>query len=456
VILLPTIALLALGPSPSGASVYVVQPDGTGDFPTIQAAIDAASDGDVIELTDGTFRGDGNRDMDYQGKAITIRSQSESAEACVIDSEGYALHNHRAFEFHSGEGPASVLQSVTVSNGHIEYGGGIRCEGSSPRLIGCIFADNTGYEHGGGLDCWPGSAPSVESCTFARDSSGYGGGGVRCYRSSASFSQCTFADNFSVWGGGGLDCSEGSPTLTDCSFLGNVAVRMGDASGGGLSCWQSAASVTGCRFVGNECDGLGAGACFAGPPDATLTGCWFERNTCTGKGGAIGVMASATLTLRDCTIWRNVAQRGGGGIFAANGGATFEGCTILANMATSGSGILAAFAGQIALDRTIVAFGITGEAIRCEGTTTAALSCCDLYANDGGDWVGSVSGQYGSNGNISAHPLFCNADFTLHADSPCAPDGNPECGLIGAQPVGCSSTPVERTSWGAVKALFRR
>jgi pectin methylesterase-like acyl-CoA thioesterase len=35
------------------ADVFVVSPDGSGDFPTIQAAVDAASDGDDIELTDG-------------------------------------------------------------------------------------------------------------------------------------------------------------------------------------------------------------------------------------------------------------------------------------------------------------------------------------------------------------------------------------------------------------------
>lgn len=456
-ILLLTIDLLALGQLPSGAAVYVVRPDGSGDFPTIQAAIDAATDGDVIELTDGTFRGDGNRDMDYGGRAITIRSQSGSAASCVIDCGGYPGQDHRGFEFHSGEGPGSVLQAVTISHGHIEYGGGIRCEGSSPRLIGCIFADNAGYEHGGGLDCWPGSAPSVESCTFVRDSSGYGGGGARCYRASPSFSRCVFADNGSDWGGGGLGCEEGSLTLTDCLFSGNVASF--SASGGALYCSQSSGSIVNCTFTENWCDGWGAGACFAGSPDVTLTGCWFEGNTCTGKGGGVAVLASASPTLRGCTFWENVAQLGGGGIYVASAEATLEGCTVLANIAPSGSGIMTAFAGQIALDRTTVAFGFTGEAIRCEGTTTATLSCCDLYANDGGDWVGSVSGQYGSNGNISAHPLFCgpgNEGFTLHANSPCAPDSNPDCGLIGAWPVGCSDTPIEKTTWGAVKAMFRR
>ena len=40
---------------PAAATTYIVRPDGTGDFPTIQTAIDAAIDGDIIELTDGTL-----------------------------------------------------------------------------------------------------------------------------------------------------------------------------------------------------------------------------------------------------------------------------------------------------------------------------------------------------------------------------------------------------------------
>ena len=60
--------LLATAVAATGA-VYVVSPDGTGDFPTIQAAINGAADGDIVELTDGTFIGAGNRDIDFLGKA---------------------------------------------------------------------------------------------------------------------------------------------------------------------------------------------------------------------------------------------------------------------------------------------------------------------------------------------------------------------------------------------------
>ena len=108
---------------------------------------------------------------------------------------------------------------------------------------------------------------------------------------------------------------------------------------------------------------------------------------------------------------------------------------------------------------TIVAFSVSGEGVHTyEGGGT--LRCCDIYGNAGGDWIGSIAGQLGLDGNISEDPLFCDPetlDFTLHPDSPCAPftPPNPECDLIGAWPVGCSPTPMLETTWGAMKALFR-
>jgi hypothetical protein len=66
----------------SGAT-HVVRPDGGGDFPTIQAAVHAAVDGDVVELTNGTFAGTGNRDIDLLGRALTVRSQSGDPAACT-------------------------------------------------------------------------------------------------------------------------------------------------------------------------------------------------------------------------------------------------------------------------------------------------------------------------------------------------------------------------------------
>src|SRR5690606_37310840 len=53
------LAAIAAVPELASTAVYVVQPDGAGDFLTIQAAVDAAVDGDAIELANGTLRGPG-------------------------------------------------------------------------------------------------------------------------------------------------------------------------------------------------------------------------------------------------------------------------------------------------------------------------------------------------------------------------------------------------------------
>ena len=76
---------LSLAP-PAPATTYVLKADGTGDFPRIQDAVDAAVDGDEIVLESGTYAGHRNRHVDYLGKATTIRSMSGDPADCIIDN----------------------------------------------------------------------------------------------------------------------------------------------------------------------------------------------------------------------------------------------------------------------------------------------------------------------------------------------------------------------------------
>ena len=65
--------------------VVDIQPDGNGDFPTIQDAVDEVAEGTIVRLGDGVFTGDRNRDIDPQGKNLIFRSASFDPDSCIID-----------------------------------------------------------------------------------------------------------------------------------------------------------------------------------------------------------------------------------------------------------------------------------------------------------------------------------------------------------------------------------
>ena len=97
----------------AGATTYTVYFDGSGDYPTIQEAIDACADGDIVELGVGLFSGPGNRDLNFGGKAITVRSVMNDPGSTTLSCDTY-----RGISFISGEDSTSVLEGVTIWVSH--------------------------------------------------------------------------------------------------------------------------------------------------------------------------------------------------------------------------------------------------------------------------------------------------------------------------------------------------
>ena len=71
------------------ARTIIVGDDENAGFSTIQAAIDDANQADTIFIMPGIYKGEGNRDLDFHGKAITVCSANPSdpmiVSATVID-----------------------------------------------------------------------------------------------------------------------------------------------------------------------------------------------------------------------------------------------------------------------------------------------------------------------------------------------------------------------------------
>jgi hypothetical protein len=109
--------LIGLIPAALSAAVYRVEADGSGDFPAIADALAAAEDGDVIELGDGVFTGRDNRNLEFMGKALAVRSASGDPELCVVDAAGEPGGEiERGFIFQWWEGPAAVLRDLSIVN----------------------------------------------------------------------------------------------------------------------------------------------------------------------------------------------------------------------------------------------------------------------------------------------------------------------------------------------------
>jgi len=330
-----------------------------GDYPTIQGGIDASEDGDTVLVADGTYTGDGNKEIDFNGKTITVKS-ANGADLTIIDCES----DGRGFNFQNVEGPYSTLEGFTITNGSVvdgkldACGGGIRCTDSSPTIRNCIIRGNiaTGVSaKGGGLYCFGNSAPAIVACTIEEnitDGDESRGGGIYC-ESNDGFNpnvvMCVIANNFAS-SGGGIYCLGSDPILINCVVSENVSTF----GGSGLLCaGYSAPTLSGCTLNGNVVlgDAGGGGGVFCIDHSApALNGCIINRNIVMGNdtcGGGVSCFDYSFPVLNGCTITENVANGddvGGGGVFCMNcSSPILNNCTLDGNEATgentSGGGV---------------------------------------------------------------------------------------------------------------------
>ena len=138
--IIPFLLIMTLLCPFADGKIINVDDNGPADFNTIQAAIDDANDGDTVLVATGTYAGEGNRDIDFKGKAITVKSQG-GPETCIINCKGSEEDPHRGFNVYSQSEAKAVLDGFTVINGYVdEPGGGIFC-GDSGIVKNCIITN---------------------------------------------------------------------------------------------------------------------------------------------------------------------------------------------------------------------------------------------------------------------------------------------------------------------------
>ncbi len=329
-------------------------------YTSIQHALDLASPGDTVLVGPGTYTGEGNVDLDFQGKGVALMS-SGGPEVTVIDCQGAG----RGFLFQSGEDSTSRVQGFTVRHGeagggngggawitgnsaptfvecrfdscHARFGGAVfvgttssTVDSSGVQMTDCVLSSCEADDSGGGFYARTASpvvvrGGRIENCVGQTGGGGYADG------DSVLVEEVTIAANHVSGEGGGLKLvKEG--TVRRTALIGNTA----SYAGGGI--WYGRSGqfcgapvwVVECTLSGNSsANGGGAYGC-----GGSWIDCRVDANSSTNAGGG-GVIVSASLT--DCWFTRNISGDYGGGILLERGRA--EGCFVMGNSAAIGGGI---------------------------------------------------------------------------------------------------------------------
>jgi beta propeller repeat protein/parallel beta-helix repeat protein len=141
-----SVALLSITATQSLAENRIVP----GDYPTIQQAIQASNNGDVVVVEPGTYL----ENIDFLGKSITVTGTDPNDPDIVAATVINGNNRGSVVTFESGESPEAVLTGFTITGGYgtavaeignyIFWGAGVFCYGSSPTIKNNVITDNIG------------------------------------------------------------------------------------------------------------------------------------------------------------------------------------------------------------------------------------------------------------------------------------------------------------------------
>lgn len=302
--------------------------------PNLQAAVNAVSDGGIIEFAGGTHQSPAGGFTIYDlpsPKGFTIRA---APGAAVVFSGGGSTDILRI-------APSSLAKLNQIAFEFITFSDG-------------VMNDNF---MGGGLTL-VNSKVVFRSCTFQNNSargSGTGGGALWIAGSVVSFNNCIFADNTSPNFGGGVSVTDSRVFIRDTRFTGNrvdVPNHKNNAAGGAIYVGDGTLRISNCSFENNRAGYVGGAIDTNGSwrdplskpsVDIVIRDCAFTGNraqfdpsvahTAPALGGAVHFEGQTTAKVYNSRFTNNTARQGGA-VSNYLAITEFTGCIFKGNQAT--------------------------------------------------------------------------------------------------------------------------
>ncbi len=375
------------------------------DFTTIQAAIDAASNGDEILVAPGTYE----ENIDFLTKSIIVRGDGGpkttqlvgtgsgpvvivgplAGASTVFDGFSVTGGDSRADPARPGgcvhiEGSSPTLRDLVLFECSARLGGGLQLVASESRVEDVAIFDTTAEADGdewglGGGIYVLGGAPTFERITIT-ETTARTGGGAFLQSTSVTATEVVITDAVAERTGGLHVAGDGTPGLNSFTTLEITGNRANEGAGGLRALGGGTLSVTAGRIVDNSAD-RGGGARFSGV-DFSLARTFVADNRATSAagGGGLRIDGAAVGTCDRCVVAGNTAEFGAGAL-VEDASPTFVRSRFVANRAEGGAG---GFGGALYLLGADVVVRTTlfdgnraqreGGAIRVEGSGISRVS----------------------------------------------------------------------------------
>jgi len=337
----------------------------------------------------------------------------------------YGDDAHSVFRFAS-LGTQVKIESLSITHGQNNNGGGIYCDSASPTIEDCAIAENEAV-FGGGVWITDECSPTILNCTIKDNKAENGGAGLCiCEGASpnitgSSVSNNSLDDSDDGWAGAGVYIRlDSSPELVDCTIKGNT----GAVRGGGLFIYENCSpAIRGTTVRGNSAlkkeNGCGGGIAIGDSCSPTVEDCSIENNE-SYSGGGVAVFGDSSPTLENCSIENNEAITQGGGIRTYNHSSPYiDSCVIANNEAgQSGGGLdIYSYSSPTVINCTISGNALTdpisywtvfGAGIHIRDNCSPLITNCTIEHNTGSSWGGGIAIHYDSSPTVTGTRIAYN------------------------------------------------